>query len=124
MRRVTNKAKDKFPKIKISKSLIWVEKYLKRSKGRMPALILPKKIRSYKPSVGKKLRSLGGCCKADKTVTLATHYDEWIRVKSKKIKKLLPLSQVEILQTLAHEIAHLEYDHHGYEQRVVCKNDF
>lgn len=106
------------PKIStvISKNLLWIEKYLRRAKKKMPSLILPKYIRSYKPSLKKNLRSLGSCAKGERLITIATHNVIRYKMNGKLKRKRIALSQKEILMTLAHEMAHLKYFQHSFEQ--------
>lgn len=111
-------------KTRISKNLIWIEKYLLKVARQMPKMPLPRAIRSFKPNVRKRHLTLGTCCKEDKTITLATHTTKVIAVGKRKKRALVRLSQHEILQTLAHELSHLQYGEHGYEQEWYGKTIF
>lgn len=102
---------------RITKPLAWIEKYLLKAKRRMPALVLPKKILSYKPRLNQRHRNWGSCSITDKTITLATHKHATVKKRGTIEKTIIPLSHREILMTLAHELAHLEYPEHGYEQK-------
>lgn len=108
------------------KPLAWVEKYLMRAKRKMPALVLPRKLLSYRPRLHREQRTWGACSITDKTITIATHKhgevirkvkDRKGRMHEKKETVLVPLTHREILMTLAHELSHLEYHEHGYEQK-------
>lgn len=109
--------------VRIVKPLAWLEIYLKRAKRKMPALKLPRKILSFVPRLDRKHRTWGTCSLTDRTITLATHQVEKVErrmngsKKKKKLKVLSQLSHREVLMTLAHELAHLEYAAHNYEQR-------
>ena len=112
-------------RIRISKALAWIEKYLKRVERKMPKMTMPHAIRSFIPNLQKKHRTLGNCCLDDRTITLATHS---IRIRTlkdgKKKRELVPLQHLEILQTLAHELSHLAYDEHDYEQEWYGRTIF
>lgn len=101
---------------KISKNLSWVARYLRRAKHSMPKMVLPKQIRSHKPFVTKEQRTYGTCSISDKIITIATHRIVIVKVGKRKKRKRIAIPQKEILMTLAHELAHLRYDPHGYEQ--------
>jgi hypothetical protein len=112
-------------RVKISKTLAWVEKYLRRVERLMPATTMPRAIRSFVPNPRKKHRTLGNCCLDDRTITLATHSIKLRTMKDgKKKRELIPLSHLEILQTLAHEMSHLAYEEHGYEQEWYGRTIF
>lgn len=109
---------------KISKPLAWIEKYLVRVQKQMPTMVMPRAIRSFRPHPRKQHRTLGSCCREDKTIALATHTTgERIR-RGRKRRVQIPLSRLEILQTLAHELSHLGYDRHGYEQEWYGRTIF
>lgn len=109
--------------VRIVKPLAWLDVYLKRAKRKMPALELPRRIRSFVPRLDRKHRTWGACSITDRTITLATHQVEKVERKingsrkKKKIKVLSQLSHREVLMTLAHELAHLEYPNHDYQQQ-------
>jgi hypothetical protein len=112
--------------MRITKPLAWLEKYLLRARRRMPAMSLPKRILSFKPRLTTRHRTWGSCCITDRTITLSTHKVSTVEKKIKnrrgeeRIKRekvVVPLNHREILMTLAHELAHLEYPEHGYEQK-------
>jgi len=111
-------------KTKISKPLAWIEKYLKRVGRRMPTVTLPSAIRSFVPHPKKKHRTLGNCCIEDRTITLATHSIKEIELAGKKKRVLIPIPRREILQTFAHELSHLAYEEHGYEQEWYGRTIF
>lgn len=111
-------------KTKVSKPLGWIGKYLLRVQGQMPAMIMPRTVRSFKPHPRKEHRTLGNCCISDRTITLATHSIKEKLVNGRKRRTLIPLSRLEILQTLAHEMSHLAYAGHGYEQEWYGRTIF
>jgi len=108
----------------ISKNLTWLEPYLRRAKKRMQKLILPTRIRSYKPSLRKEMKSWGSCEIKTRTITLATHKIIVMKGFKRSTKKLVALSEKEVLMTLAHEMAHFVYEKHGYEQESYARTIF
>jgi hypothetical protein len=114
---MTKKSKSPLSAVRITKPLVWMEKYLLRAKRRMPALLLPRKILSYRPRLGARHRTWGSCSITDRTITLSTHRMDTVENDGRKKKVLVPLNHREMLMTLAHELAHLEYPEHGYEQK-------
>lgn len=109
---------------KISRPLAWIEKYLWRARNQMPMMTMPRAIRSFRPNPKKHHLTLGSCCKSDRSVNLATHYIKVVGVKGRKKKVAAQLSRLSILQTLAHELSHLAYDKHGYEQEWYGRTIF
>jgi hypothetical protein len=99
-------------------------KYLLRVSRRMPTMAMPRSIRSFKPHPKKEHRTLGSCCVADRTITLATHSIKEKTSKGRKRRVQVPLSRLEILQTFAHELSHLAYEQHGYEQEWYGRTIF
>lgn len=114
------------PKIRvaISKHLKWLEPYLARTKKRMPTLALPARIRSYCPPLSKEHLSWGSCDMETRTITLCTHKIIVMKGFKRSTKKLVALSEKEILMTLAHELAHFRYEKHGYEQESFARTIF
>lgn len=109
---------------KVSANLKWVERLLKRAKKHMPSLLMPRRIRSHQPSLYKEQRTLGTCAVEERTITLATHRVIMIQGKKRKRRKRVALSQREVLMTLAHEMAHLRYGLHDYEQEAYGRTIF
>jgi predicted metal-dependent hydrolase len=101
---------------RLTKNLHWLEKYLKRTRIKMPSFPMPVSIRGYKPNIQREMRSLGTCSIREKTITLATHDVVEFKCGKEMQKKLVPIPQTEILMTLAHEMAHLWFAVHNYEQ--------
>jgi hypothetical protein len=95
-----------------------------RVKRKMPAMVMPRIIRSFKPHLKKTHRTLGSCCRKDRSINIATHSLNDMEVKGKKKRVHAPLTHLEILQTLAHELSHLGYEHHGYEQEWYGRTIF
>lgn len=118
------KKRSKRPKTRISRPLAWIEKYLLRVIRRMPTMPMPSAIRSFRPNPRKQHLSLGSCCRSDRTINLSTHALSETEVSGRKKRLLTPLSQREILLTFAHELSHLMYDEHGYEQEWYGKTIF
>ena len=114
------------PKIRvaISKNLKWLEPYIRRAKKRMPTLVLPRRVRSYCPTLRKEQQSWGSCDFESRSITICTHKIIIMRGMKRSTKKLVALSNKEILMTLAHEMAHLLYHKHGYEQESYARTIF
>lgn len=102
---------------KISAQLGWVYPYLMKAKRKMPSLTLPRQVRPYRPNPKKIMRVLGNVYFDRKLVVVATHTQVTGLDKrgNLKVKKIIRLPKARILDTLAHELAHLRYPDHGYE---------
>ena len=109
---------------RISKPLLWLEKYLLRVHRKMPTMLMPNYIRSFVPNPQKRHRTLGNCCIEEKGITLATHTHKAVYKDGRKRRVLVELSHLEILQTLAHELSHLAYETHDYEQEWYGRTIF
>ncbi|HPQ81070.1 MAG TPA: hypothetical protein PLZ86_05035 [bacterium] len=109
---------------RISTPLIWIAKYLLRAQKQMPTMTMPRAVRSFKPHPKKRHLTLGSCCKKERTITLATHTTAVRVVKKRRKIVQVPLSHLEILQTLAHELSHMAYEKHGYEQEWYGRTIF
>lgn len=111
---------------KISPQLTWVYPYLLQAKFKMPNLVLPNRIRSHRPSMTRIMRVMGNAYVESKTIVIATHNQiTYLDKKGDlKIKKLVQLSKAEMLDTLAHEVAHLTYPRHGYEHESFTRAIF
>ena len=109
-----------------SPTLTWMYPYLKKAKQKMPNLVLPKRIRSFKPSNSRIMRVMGNAYFANRTVVIATHTQHTYlsRRGELKISKVVRLPQSQILDTLAHEIAHFHYPDHGYEHEEFTRAIF
>ena len=59
-----------------------------------------------------------------RTITLCTHKIIVMRGMKRSTKKLVALSEKEVLMTLAHEVAHFRYEKHGYEQESYARTIF
>lgn len=108
----------------ISANLKWVEKYLRRAKKHMPSLIMPRRIRSHLPTLRKEQRTLGTCAVEERTLTLATHRVITIQGRKRRKRRHVAMSQREVLMTLAHEMAHLRYGLHDFEQEAYARTIF
>lgn len=124
MRRAKAKRVNRAAKVKISKPIAWIRKYIERVERTMPAMVMPRVIRSFMPHPKKEHRTLGSCIISERTITLASHSTAERTVNGRKKRVSVPLSKLEILQTLAHELSHLAYEHHGYEQEWYGRTIF
>src|SRR3990167_4418453 len=113
-------------RVKVSPRLQWMIPYLKKAKARMPSLILPTQIRSFKPTRRKIMRVLGNVYFETRIIVLATHTQQTTTTKTGKIrvKKIVAISRAEILDTLAHELAHIRYPEHNYEHDEYTRTIF
>jgi len=100
---------EKISKIKIQKVLEWARPYLYKAKMEIPDLILPRVIKGYTPPKTKEQVTLGCCHFGPKLITLATHNQ---KKKNRRFKNI-PFRRWEILETLAHELAHFHEEEHG-----------
>ncbi|MFO1464178.1 MAG: hypothetical protein U1F66_10420 [bacterium] len=113
-------------KTEFSPHLHWMHGYLRRAKLKMPTLILPNRIRSFRPTRSKIMRVLGNAYFGNRTVVIATHTQVTYlnRQGDLKVKKIVRLPKARILDTLAHEIAHFHYPDHGYEHEEFTRSIF
>jgi hypothetical protein len=111
-------------KTRVSKPLAWLGKYLVRVARQMPTMVMPRQIRSFRPHPKKEHRTLGSCSIQERAITLATHSIKERTVHGRRRRVLVPLSRLEILQTFAHELSHLGYERHGYEQEWYGRTIF
>ncbi len=121
-KKVTKKGKKKpinevRMRVKVSPRLLWVVPYLKKAKAKMPSLTLPTQVRSFKPTKTRIMRILGNVYFETKIIVLATHTQQLFETKSGKtrVKRIISIPRSEILDTLAHELAHLRHPDHNYE---------
>lgn len=124
---VKKKKEEDLPvKVKISPRLQWVLPYLKKAKAMMPSLILPTQIRSFKPTKNRIMRVLGNVYFETKIIVLATHTQQLYKTTrgNLKVKKIVAIPRTEILDTLAHELAHMIYPDHNYEHEEYTKTIF
>lgn len=112
--------------IKISPRLQWVLPYVRKAKKQMPSIILPTQIRSFKPTKSRIMRVLANVYFETRIIVLATHTQQTYRNSRGKlaVRKIVSIPRAEILDTLAHEIAHLHYPDHGYEHEEYTKTVF
>jgi len=113
-------------KTEFSPHLTWMYVYLRKAKQKMPNLILPNRIRSFRPTKSKIMRVLGNAYFSNRTVVIATHTQLTYmnRKGDLKVKKIVRLPKARILDTLAHEIAHFQYEDHGYEHEEFTRSIF
>jgi hypothetical protein len=100
--------------------------FLRKAKQKMPNLVLPRKIRSSRPTKSKIMRVLGNAYFGNRTVVIATHTQVTYlnRRGHLRVKKIVRLPKTRILDTLAHEIAHFHYSDHGYEHEEFTRSIF
>lgn len=110
-------------RVKISPRLQWVLPYLKKAKIKMPGLVVPSQIRSFKPTKSRIMRVYGNVYFETRIIVLATHTQQLYRNAKNELKvsKIISIPRHEILDTLAHELAHLHYPDHGYEHEEYTK---
>ncbi len=113
-------------RVKISPRLVWVTPYLRRAKSRMPSLVLPTQIRSFKPTKTRIMRVLGNVYFETRIIVIATHTQITYKTKTGRIrvKSIVPIPRAQILDTLAHELAHISYPDHNYEHEEYTKTIF
>lgn len=113
-------------KTELSPQLHWIYPYLRKAKLKMPNLVLPRRIRSFRPIRSKIMRVLGNAYFDNRTVVVATHTQTTYmnRKGELKVKKIVRLPKARILDTLAHEIAHFQYADHGYEHEEFTRSIF
>lgn len=113
-------------RIKVSPRLQWIGPYLKKAKAKMPGLILPTQIRSFKPTRKRIMRVLGNVYFESRVIVLFTHTQLTYKNKQGKtrVKKIVALPRPEILDTLAHELAHMKYPEHNYEHDEYTRTIF
>lgn len=109
-----------------SPQLSWVFPYLRKAKEKMPNLVLPSRIRCFKPSRSRIMRVLGNAYFAGRIVVVATHTQQtYLNKKGQlRVKKVVRLPKAQVLDTLAHEIAHFQYPDHGYEHEEFTRAIF
>ncbi len=92
----------------------------------MPNLILPRQVRSYKPNKSRIMRTLGNVYFSNRTIIISTHNQLTFlnRRGHLRIKRILRLPRAQMLDTLAHEIAHFHYPDHGYEHEEFSRAIF
>ena len=113
-------------KTQISPNLAWLYPYLRKAKLKMPNLTLPAKVRSYRPSTNRVMRVMGNAYVRDKIIVIATHNQVTYmnRRGELKVKQIVRLPKAKMLDTLAHEMAHLHYPKHGYEHEEFTRAIF
>lgn len=120
------KVKEPKLRVKISPRLQWVLPYLKKAKMMMPSLVVPTQIRSFRPDKKRIMRVVGNVYFETRIVVLATHTQQTYRNSRGKtsVRKIVAIPRNEILDTLAHELAHISYPEHGYEHEEYTKTIF
>lgn len=112
--------------LKISTNLEWIRPFIKEAKRSIRDLKLPTYIRSNRPSK-KKIQRRVGCCFEDGGLVLHTHRQR-IRLSARKgryiVEEIVELKRIQVLLTLAHELAHLRYFEHGYKHKKYAEKIF
>jgi hypothetical protein len=113
-------------KTKISPNLAWMYLYLRKAKIKMPTLTLPIRVRSFKPSTSRIMRVMGNVYLHNRTIVIATHtQNTYMNRRGRlRVKQVSRLPKAKILDTLAHEMAHLHYPDHGYEHEQFTRAIF
>lgn len=113
-------------KTQISPNLVWIYPYLRKAKQRMPNLSIPRRIRSTKPTKSRIMRILGNAYFGNRTVVISTHNQvTYLDRRGKlRVKRIVRLPKSQILDTLAHELAHFQYPDHGYEHEEFTRSIF
>lgn len=113
-------------KTQISPTLAWMYPYLRKAKGKMPTLMLPVRIRSTRPSTSRIMRVMGNVYLHNRTIVIATHtQNTYMNRRGRlRVKQVSRLPKAKILDTLAHEMAHLHYPDHGYEHEQFTRAIF
>ncbi len=111
---------------KISPQLGWMFSFLIKAKRKMPSLVLPKQIRPFKPTHQKIMRVFGNVYFHNKVISIATHTQvTYLNRKGElKVKRIIRLPKSRMLDTLAHELAHLRYPDHNYEHEEYTRMIF
>lgn len=112
--------------VKISPRLQWALSYLKKAKAKMPTLVMPTQIRSFKPTRKRIMRVFGNVYFETRIIVVATHTQQTYTNKRGRtvIKKIVAIPRNEILDTLAHELAHMKYPEHDYEHEEYTRTIF
>lgn len=108
---------------KVSKELQWILPLLEKTHKILPRLQMPIAIRGYKPSLSRRMRTLGTSYYDDGVINIATHHQIWERSRGRafRVKGLRRIPKVKILETLAHELAHLHIVEHNFEHAEMTK---
>ncbi len=120
------KQKERVLSIKFSPRLEWMMPYIRKAKAKMPGLVLPTQVRSFKPTKKRIMRVYANVYIETRIIVLATHTQQTFKnAQGKtKIKKITPIPRTEMLDTLAHELAHLKYPDHNYEHEEYTRSIF
>lgn len=110
--------------IHISPKLQWIERYLKRLRRKMPSLMMPARIRSYLPPLNKEMRVYATCAMETRVITMATHRVITKQAGKRRKRVHVTIPKRHLMMTLAHEIAHLRYELHDYEQESYARTIF
>jgi len=113
-------------RIRVSKDLHWILPYLERTHRIMPSLQMPLVINSYRPRLTRRLRTLGSSYYDEGIINLATHQQTFIRLRGnfRRIKGIRRMAKKKILETLAHELAHLHVVDHNFEHEEMTRTIF
>jgi hypothetical protein len=113
-------------RISVTKDLQWVLPFLEKTHQILPRLQMPVKINGYKPSLTRSLRTLGTSYYDEGVINLVTHKQVFGKKhgRNKVITGLRKISKSEILETLAHELAHFHVVEHNFEHSEMTRTIF
>jgi len=112
-------------RVKVSKEMEWVLPFLEKTHQILPRLQMPVQINSYRPSLSRRLRTLGTSYYDEGIVNLASHFQIIERKQNTRIiKGLKRIPRRKILETLAHELAHLHVVEHNFEHAEMTRTIF
>lgn len=109
--------------MKINKNLSWLKEYLELAQEYVPALKNIKEVKELYHQKNKMQRIQGSLSYdiffGNYTLSLYTTYKR-IEVKNRRTKAVIkPYSTIDVLSTLAHEIAHLKYWDHTPKHKML-----
>jgi hypothetical protein len=108
----------------ISKKIEWIRPYVEEAKKIVPSLKKVTSIKTIRPTKNKLQRTMGLCSTNDGkkyVITLWTHHQH-IKTVDPFTCEFTPYSKMDLLVTLAHEIAHLDdFDHSPLHKKIESK---
>ena len=112
-------------RVQVSRALAWILPYLERTHKILPRLQMPLAVKSYRPSLKRALRTLGSSYYDDGIINLVTHEQIYeVTTSGRRVRSLRRLSRRRILETLAHELAHLHVAEHNFEHAEMTRTIF
>jgi len=106
--------------IKYHPDLVWLRPYVEAGLKYVPRRSKLSRIHAVKPQPNKCLGFFGQLSETDSGLCLSlyTHYFHYISWFPKK-RKIEPFSKIDLLQTLAHEMAHCTHWEHTTEHKKL-----